>query len=308
LEYYKMETTDLLLSRRIPNMTGYESFLTNIGAVENHGFELTLNTENIRSGDFLWTSNLVFSLNRNKITHLTGDDLNGDGIEDDDVASKRFIGEPLGANYDYVWDGIWQEGDDMSIDPSAKPGFVKFKDISGPDGVPDGKIGPDDRTVISSQDPKFIAGLTNTFSYKGFSMSFLLNMRYGGEKPNSLLNLGTNYFDAANVMDLPYWTPEKPLKDRPSVGYPNPLGYGFYESTSFTRLQDLTVSYTFSNQILSKIKINNLKIYASGKNLITWTNWHGWDPEHGVGGQGNQYAEDTGPLMRTWTFGINVGL
>ncbi len=312
VEYYFMETTDLLLYRSIPGMTGYDGIYTNIGATENRGFEFTLNSENFRNDQFVWSTNVVFALNRNKITELTGNDLDNDGIEDDDIASGWFIGESIHSNYDYVWDGIWQEGDDMSIDPSAQPGFVRFKDVSGPDGEPDGIIGPDDRQVVSSQDPKFTAGISNTFSYKGFSLSFLFNIRHGGYKPNSLLNLGTNYYDQANVMDLPYWTPENPLDDRPSVGYPNPYLYGFYESISFVRLQDFSLSYTFPKSVLSKLKVGNLKVYVSGKNLHTWTNWHGWDPEHGAGGRGRQgsgySSDDTGPLMRTWTVGLNVGL
>lgn len=312
IEYYHMETSDLLLYRSIPEMTGNSGVLTNIGATENKGFEFSVASDNMKSGDFLWTSNFIFSLNRNKITALTGNDLDEDGIEDDDIASGWFIGESIHSNYDYVWDGIWQEGDDMSIDPGAQPGFVRFKDISGPEGVPDGIIGPEDRKVLHSQDPKFTAGLSNSFSYKGFSLSLLFNIRYGGYKPNSLLNIGTNYFDQANVMDLPYWTPENPLEDWPSVGYPNPYGYKFYESLSFIRLQDLSLSYIFPKEVLSKLKLGTLKVYVSGKNLHCWTKWHGWDPEHGTGGRGRQGSgystDDIGPLMRTWTVGLNVGL
>jgi TonB-linked SusC/RagA family outer membrane protein len=308
VEYYHMDTKDLLLARRIPNMTGYESFITNIGGTSNDGVELTLNTENVKKGGFLWTTSFVFSANRNKITHLTGADLNGDGKEDDDIANKWFIGEPLGSNYDYVWDGIWQTGDAMSLDPGAKPGYIKFKDISGPAGIPDGKIGPEDRKVLHSNNPDFIAGLTNTFSYQGLSLSILFNTSQGGYRSNGSLNIGTTYFDAANVMDLPYWTPTNPLTDRPSVGYPNPRGYGFYESVSFVRLQDLTLGYEFPKALISKIRLNNCKVYISGKNLATWTKWHGWDPEHGAGGRGDQYAEDNGPMMKSWTIGINLGL
>ncbi len=307
IEYYNMNTEDLLLARRIPNMTGNEIFLSNIGGTQNRGFELTLNTENIKSNGFIWTSSFVFSLNRNKITKLTGVDLNGDGIEDDDIASRWFIGKPLGSNFDYVFDGIWQVGDDMSIDPSAKPGYIRFKDISGPEGVPDGKIGPEDRMVLHSNNPDFIAGLTNTISYKGITLSIMFNTRQGGFRPNTWTNPGTNQYDQANVLDLPYWTPENPISDRPSVGYPNPRGYGFYEDVSFVRLQDLTISYELPKSIISKVKVNNCKVFMSGKNLATWTKWNGWDPEHG-GGKGSQFNESNGPLMKSWTVGLNVNL
>ncbi len=299
LEYYSMHTSDLLLSLRIPNMTGYESFFTNIGATTNKGLELTLNSTNFTKGRFTWSSNLVFSFNRNKIAKLSGIDLNGDGKEDDDIASKRFIGYPQGTNFDYVWDGIWQTGDDISIDPSAKPGFIRFKDVDG-----DGKITPSDRQVLHSSQPDFLTGLTNRLSYGNFSFSFLLNAVVGGYSSNGLLNHGTNFFDRTNLMDLPYWTPENPLTDRPSIGYPNPLGYGFYQSRTFMRLQDVSLVYEFPKMLLSKAKINNLRMYISGKNLQTWTKWAGWDPEHGSGGR----DATNGPLLKSWVIGLDLGL
>jgi TonB-linked SusC/RagA family outer membrane protein len=299
VEYYSMNTSDLLLSLRIPNMTGYETFFTNIGATNNKGIELTLNTNNYTKGKFNWTTNFVFSLNRNKIKSLSGIDLNGDGVEDDDIASGRFIGQPQGANFDYVWDGIWQQGDDNTIDPSAKPGFIRFKDVSG-----DGKIGPEDRQVLHSSQPDFMSGLTNRLSYGGLSFSFLLNARVGGYSRNSLLNHGSNFFDRANLMDLPYWTPENPLTDRPSIGYPNPLGYGFYQSRTFLRLQDVSLGYNIPKDIITKARLDRVNVYVSGKNLKTWTGWDGWDPEHGSGGRN----VSNGPLLKSWVVGLIIGL
>lgn len=302
-EVYKMNTKDLLLNLAVPGMTGYNSFLTNIGETSNRGFEATINTQNIVGKNFSWNTNLVFSLNRNRIEKLSGEDLDGDGKEDDVIANKWFIGYPLGANYDYVVEGIWQEGEDMSIDPSAKPGYLKFKDISG-----DGQIGPEDRQVLHSNQPDFLVGLTNTFGYKGFTLSFMFNWRQGGYSPNTWTNHGTNQYNNANILDIPYWTPSNPLTDRPSIGYPNPKGYGFYEDRTFVRLQDITLAYELPKKIIEKIALNNLSIYVSGKNIATWTNWHGWDPEAGLGTRGEQYNEINTPLMRSFTFGLKVGL
>ncbi|WP_247235337.1 TonB-dependent receptor [Telluribacter sp. SYSU D00476] len=299
VEVYSMKTTDLLLSLRIPNMTGYETFFANIGGTSNRGFELTLNTQNVTSRDFTWSSNFVFSLNRNKITRLSGIDLDGDGREDDDIASRRFIGYPQGTNFDYVVDGVWQVGEENTIDPSAKPGYLKFRDVSG-----DGKIGPEDRQVLHSSQPRFTSGLTNRLAYKGFSLSFLFNAHIGGYSPNSFLNHGTNFYDRTNLMDLPYWTPENPLNNRPSIGYPNPLGYGFYQSRSFIRFQDVSLGYDFPKNLLAPVRIDRAKVYVSGKNLVTWTQWDGWDPEHGSGGRGPA----NGPLLKSWVVGINLGL
>ncbi|GAB3166535.1 SusC/RagA family TonB-linked outer membrane protein [Telluribacter humicola] len=299
VEYYSMNTSDLLLDLRIPNMTGYETFFTNVGATSNRGVEVTVNSNNYTKGKFNWTTNLVFTLNRNKIRSLSGIDLDGDGVEDDDISNGRFIGTPQGTNYDYVWDGIWQVGEDNSIDPGAKPGFVRFRDISG-----DGRIGPEDRQVLHSSQPDFTSGLTNRLSYGGLSFSFFLNARVGGYSGNSLLNHGNNFFDRANLMDLPYWTPENPLTDRPSIGYPNPLGYGFYQSRTFLRLQDVSLGYDVPKVLLDKVRMDKVNIYVSGKNLQTWTGWDGWDPEHGSGGRN----VSNGPLLKSWVVGLIIGL
>src|SRR5690606_174245 len=185
VELYHSNTYNLLLRQRIPNMSGFTSFLRNIGETENKGVEVTLNTVNIQKGSFSWETGIAFSLNRNKILKLTGNDLDGNGIEDDDIASKWFIGYPLASNFDYVFDGIYQEGDDFSLLPGAKPGDVKFRDLNG-----DGNITPADRKVLSTAQPDFLAGITNTFSYKQFSLMVMFNIRQGGASSNRAINIG----------------------------------------------------------------------------------------------------------------------
>jgi TonB-linked SusC/RagA family outer membrane protein len=303
-EYYNMNTEDLLLSSQIPNMTGYQTFMTNVGSVNNKGFELTLNTVNVKTGGFEWTTNFTFAKNNNEITDLM--DIDGDGIGDDDPSNRRFIGKPMFSYYDYVWDGIWQAGDDMTMDPGAKPGFVKFKDVSGPDGVPDGKIDPLDRQILESSLPDFTAGMTNNFSYNGITFSFLIYTSQGGMASNIWINPGTNFYNRVNQLDLPYWTPENPLTDRPSVGYPNPKGYGFYEDRSFTRLQDVSLSYDFPKTLLAKAKLAGVRVFVSGKNLATWTKWNGWDPEHAAGYDPYGAASQSGPLNKSIVAGLNL--
>ncbi len=299
VEFYATQTANLLLAMSIPNITGFPSILTNIGATRNKGIEVTLNSSNIAHRDFMWTTNLVYTVDRQKISSLTGKDADGDGMEDDDIASGWFIGHPLGTNFDYVMDGIWQEGDDFSVDPNAQPGFLRFRDVNG-----DGRIGPEDRQILHSNQPRFFAGLTNRFAYKNVAFSFAFNAVVGGQSPNAFLNHGTNYFDRTNLMDIPYWTPEHPRDDRPSIGYPNPLGYRFYQSRSFVRLQDVSLSYSLPISILSKVNVNRLNVYVSGKNLHTWTDWLGWDPEHGSGGRG----ASNGPLLKSWVAGLMITL
>ena len=297
-DYYVSNTHDLLLRQSIPSMSGYTSILRNIGETQNNGFELSLHTENIQKAAFSWQSDLTFSLNRNKIVHLTGQDLDKDGREDDDIASNWFIGHPLGSHFDYVFDGIFQEGDDFSTMVGAKPGYIRFKDVNG-----DGTITPDDRKVIGSDQADFVTGWTNTFTFKRISLSAFLYWRQGGESPNSTLNPGTNFYYYTNTLDVPYWTPDHPINTHPGINYPNPLGYGFYQDRSFLRLQDVSLSYNLPQNLLDKIHLTSLRVYLSGKNLATWTSWKGWDPEHGVGGRTN-----TGPLLKTYVVGINVKL
>lgn len=298
MDFYISQTSDLLLSQTIPNTNGFETFLRNIGETENKGFELSLNTVNVVAGDFTWGSNIAFTLNRNRIVKLTGRDIDNDGIEDDDIASRWFIGKPLGSNFDYVFDGIYQEGDDVSAIPGALPGHIRFKDIDG-----DGVITPDDRQWLHSNQPDYIMGFTNTFGYKGFSLLAVLAVRQGGYSSDPALNPGTNFYDQANILDLPYWTPENPLNDRPAINYKNPLGYGFYANRSFVRLQDVSLAYTFNSAILERLKMGHVQVYLSGKNLFTWTDWAGWDPEHGAGGVN---PGNNGPLMKTYTIGLNI--
>jgi TonB-linked SusC/RagA family outer membrane protein len=301
MEYYHTNTFDLLLRQSIPNISGFTSFLRNIGETENKGFELSLNAATIQRPNFSWNTRIAFTLNRNKILRLTGNDLNEDGIEDDDISSGWFIGYPLGSNFDYVFDGIYQEGDeDISMLPGAKPGHIKFRDVNG-----DGVISPADRQVVSSDQPDFLTGITNTFTYKGLSLMVMVNIRKGGESANRAINLGRNFYYEGNVLDVPYWTPANPINTHPILNYPDPLGYGFYQSRSFVRLQDISLSYDLPRAFLDKFNMSSLKVFVSGKNLMTWTDWDGWDPEFGGG---DRSPGNNGPLLKTYTLGINLQL
>ena len=298
-EVYYSRTTDLLLNQTIPNTSGFRNFLRNIGETENKGLEISLNSVNMERGDFSWSTNVAFTLNRNKILRLTGRDVDGDGIEDDDIASRWFIGHPLGSNFDFVFDGIFQEGDDdLSLIPGAQPGHIRFVDVDG-----DGQITANDRTVLHSDQPDFLVGITNVFSYKAFSLMVMFNARQGGFSPIPTINPGTNFYDLANVLDVPYWTPENPINTHPAINYRNPLGYQFYQSRSFVRLQDVSLSYSFPQVILDRVKVNRIEMYVSGKNLLTWTKWQGWDPEFGSGGRN---PGNNGPLLKSYTLGLNI--
>lgn len=277
IELYDMSTRDLLVERSLPIMTGYTSVWTNLGEVNNRGIELTLNTVNLRTKQFEWRTDFVFSTNRNKIVHLYGSDVDGDGKEDDDLGNRWFIGRPVNVFYDYVFDGIYQKGDVL---PSGyQPGFAKFRDLNG-----DGKVeAANDRTIVGQAEPKYRWGLTNTFSYKGFQFSAFINAMSGWL---GVFNELDYYFDnigpirPSNMLDSDWWTEEHPSTTRPSLEYNrSTLGHNWYRSRNFIRIQDVSLSYNFSSRFLDRYKLSNLAVYVSGKNLGTFTDWLGTNPE-----------------------------
>lgn len=299
IEYYNLNTKDLLLNRGLPSPTGFAGVTTNLGATNNKGFELSLNSVNFRRGKFEWSSNMLFSTNRNRITHLYGSDTNGDGKEDDDLGNRWFIGQPISANFDYTLDGVYQVGDE--IPTGYKPGFYRIKDING-----DGKITPTDRSVISQQQPKYRWGFGNTFRYGNLSLSVFINAMQGWSQQLPLLETNglINYPNRpVNGLDADWWTAENRSNTRPSLTYINPLGHGFYQSRNFIRIQDVNLTYQFPGALVKALRLSNLSAYVSGKNLYTFTNWLGFDPEVGIDPLN---ARGSYPLARSVTAGINL--
>src|SRR5690606_34188401 len=160
IDAYRARTRDLLLNRLISPVHGITRITENIGKTANKGIELQLSSLNLDRPDLSWRTDFNISANRNEIV-----DLYGDG--QDDVANRWFIGHPINVLYDYEFDGIWQEGDDIanSAQPDAVPGDVRIVDQNG-----DGVINTDDRTFVGDLEPDYIAGLINTFTYKGVSL------------------------------------------------------------------------------------------------------------------------------------------
>src|SRR5699024_1409237 len=218
LELYNMDTRDLLVERSIPTMTGYSSIWTNLGKVNNQGIELSLNTVNIKNKKFEWSSNFVFSHNKNKIVSLYGHDSDGSGQEDDDIGNRWFIGQPISVYYDYVFDGIYQE-EDEDLPPGYEPGFARFKDLNG-----DGEIESEhDRTIIGQGgQPKFRWGITNNFRYGNFDLSVFINAMQGWIGTFNDLDFYNNSLDPirpGNMFDGGWWTPENQSETRPSLEY-----------------------------------------------------------------------------------------
>jgi TonB-linked SusC/RagA family outer membrane protein len=274
-ETYWSNTTDLLLDRTISPINGDTYIRENIGETKNTGVEFQISSVNINKSDFIWKTDFNISHYETKIVNVGLTDENGKYI--DDVASEWFIGQPIKVNYDYVFDGIWQTGDDIanSPQPTALPGYIKYKDVNK-----DSIISPADKQIIGSRDPSFIAGMTNTFIYKNFSLSFLLNAVQGISYRNLLYGTGQVSF-RINSYDKNFWSATNPTNEYPANidGNVNPLSMDFYEDASFLRLQDITFSYSIPESLINKISFSKAEFFINLKNLATWTKWKGLDPE-----------------------------
>ncbi|SFC52578.1 TonB-linked outer membrane protein, SusC/RagA family [Parapedobacter composti] len=298
VEWYNMDTRDLLVERSIPIMTGYPFIWTNLGRVNNRGVELTLNTVNIKKEKFEWNTNFVFSHNKNKIVSLYGSDADGDGREDDDIGNRWFIGQPINVYYDFVFDGIYQEGDELPA--GSQPGFARFRDLNG-----DGSIDADnDRTIIGQGgQPRYRWGITNNFRYNNFDLSIFINAMQGWLGTFNDLDFYSNSIDPirpGNMFDGGWWTPENRSNTRPSLEYRrSTLGHNWYLSRNFIRVQDVSLSYRFPSAFLAKNRLANLNVYVSGKNLLTFTDWLGTNPE--------SISTDRYPIARSYTLGFRLG-
>jgi len=302
IDFYTSTTTDLLLQRNLPKVSGYSNVYMNMGKTANKGLEITINSKNIVTKDFTWGTNLVWSWNKNEIKDLYGD-------EKSDIGNRWFIGEPISVIYDYEMVGIWQKdeidrGDHLNWDPQAQPGDVKLRDVNG-----DGKIDPnDDKTIQGQTTPKWIGGLTNTFTYKNLSLSIFIQTVQGLKRNNSLLGTASDEMGRRNsTTEVGYWTESNPSNEFRSLSKTsNRWGYGFPCDASFTRIKDVTLSYQFPAQITNALRISALTVYASARNLATFTSWKGWDPEADITQRGWGGYENNYPMTKSYVFGLNV--
>ncbi|MBL4561628.1 MAG: TonB-dependent receptor [Labilibaculum sp.] len=311
LDYFDKTTSDILYPISVSGVLGLSSSEVNGGEVNNKGFEVILNYQK-SFGDLHFGLSPNFSYYRNEVTKLMDGKLQ-------DIGKGLFVGESLNSIYGYVTDGLFidvADIDSYATQPySAEPGFVRYKDISGPDGVPDGSVDATyDRDVIGSTLPKYSFGATITADYKGFDFSVLLQGLAGFEKQMgsyqafALYNGGNiQKWQAENA-----WTEDNPNRN---AVYPKITGLNMGSGTiqtstywnrdaSFLRLKNLQIGYTFSNEITQKLKINKLRVFFSGQNLISWNHFYkGWDPEmyQSTGDNSPFY-----PITSIYTFGVNV--
>ena len=314
LNIYQSQTTDQLLTRSLPSLSGFGSVRTNIGQVDNQGVEASITAVIIEpksANGIRWEATANLWMNRNKVVALTGVDADGNGIEDDDLGNRWFIGKPIGAIYDYRVDGIVQTGDaEYMTKYGAKPGDLKILDINGTkrdDGLPDGKINSFDRTIVGYVQPRYSWSFANTVSYKNWQFYFNFNAITGGgsenyyNSPNSTYNLSTfGNNQQQNWLNKEYWTPETPSNTFARPNYSNPYGYSYPHARTFIRLQDVSLQYALNAKQIEKLKIKGLKFYVSARNPIVFSDWLGLDPENGgVLGQSN-------PVFKTINFGTTL--
>ena len=290
LDFYNTQTSDLLLNREIPKITGQDNILFNVGQLKNVGYELSVNTIPVVAGDFTWRLGLNFSTNRNEIVQLYGDD-------QDDIQNGWFIGEPLNVIYDFEFDGIWQLGQEDEIaesaTPSRKPGDVRIKDQNN-----DGVLDADDRVIVGVRQPDWIGGLSSTFSYRGLSLNIFVQTVQGIDRR---FNEEGGILGRFNRAPYDYWTPENPSNTwyRPSLtDAATPTGSIDVFDASFTRIKDITLSYNLPTSIVSKVGLEKTRVYVNLHDYFTFTDFPFVDPESAA------YARISIP--KYVVFGVNI--
>lgn len=303
VEYYKANTTDLLLDRSIAGTTGFNVIRFNVGELQNQGVEASLNTNFIRKENFSWTMGLIFSKNRNEIISLTGEtDDNGIPIDINDSSGRRLsVGQSINNIWLPKYDGIYQEGDDIasSGNPLAQPGDVRVVDQDG-----NGQIDNRDN-VFTNTDPDWFGSITNTFRYKDFELFADVYIVQGATRLNTVLANGELWKGAINGIRTKYYTPEFP-----STEYPRPkpdthlhLFPFAVRDASYLRLRTLTLGYNIPADVLSKIGLKSVKLYATGTNLFTFTDFRSYSPEQNPINNNNGTSF---PETRNITIGTNI--
>ena len=307
IDYYEKKTTGLLLNVNVPGTSGFATQLKNVGSLSNKGFEFVLNTDNL-VGQFKWKTSFNASTNKNLITNLQGQVIEG-GLSN---MSRAVEGQPLGVFYTVEYAGV---------DP-ANGDALFYKNTANADGSLDrattNVYSQAQRVVVGSPLPKWIGGITNTFSYKGVELSVFFNGVFG----NKLNFYGVGRFSSANgryednqtVNQLEAWTPENRDTKVPQARlfYNNgaQASSRFIEDGSFIRLRNVTLAYNLPKSLISKVKLSNVRLYVTGQNLLTFTKYSGWDPEVNaddvVSNIALGYDFYTTPQAKTITGGLTI--
>lgn len=305
IEWYHMPTTDLLVDRSLPGFTGYTDIVTNLGQVNNEGFEFSLNTVNIRNKNFTWSSTFGLSHNKNTIKHLYyryEDVLNEVGEvvgskEVDDVNRGWFVGKDISAIWDHEFIGIWQEDEaEEAAKYGQQPGDAKVRDVNG-----DYKITQEDKVFLGQETPKFRWSFRNEFTlFRNWDISLNLYSQMGHKQSTTeYLNFFDNLGDYSNTYKREYWTPENKSNSyaRLKSTRPSNINPKKVINKGFIRLENISVSYRVPQQFARKLMAKEISIYGTVRNVAVWAfdkEWDYWDPE------------TKGLLPRTFTFGASI--
>jgi len=306
-DYYEKKTTDLLLSVPIPQTTGFSSKYENRGSLSNKGFELGINTENL-TGAFKWSTALTGAINNNKISDLGGQILNTNDI------NAAIAGQPLGVFYLPEYAGVDKANGDA----------IYYLNTANEDGTINRGVTNDinqaQRIFAGNPTPKYTYGINNNFSYANFDLSVFFQGVQGNKIFNSggqfMSANGSNGFDNQTEDQMNYWDQPGQETDIPEPRLFAGNGVGnstrYLTSGSYLRLKTLTLGYNFPSEMLSKIKLTKLRVYAAAQNLLTITGYKGWDPEVNADYQSTNINQGvdfySAPQPRVISFGINIGL
>ncbi len=317
-DYYWKQTRDLLYNATLPPSSGYSSMLRNLGRIDNKGFEISINTINVK-GKVNWTTNLNITSNRSIVKDL-GSDVYGNKIQRIDAPIgggnwfPLFVGKAPFQLYGYEIEGIYQTDEEARLNGEAtkKAGDYRYKDTDGKAGITTG-----DKTIIANTQPKFTFGLTNIINWNNFELSFLLIGSVGGDIVNefnkSITNIGGTWNIRKDVWEN-HWTPENPNAKyaRASVATKDYLAFGdpssvWVENGSYLRFKDIKLAYTLPSQWFAGSRKPNISVYLSGQNLITITSYSHYDPEASwTSSAVNGWDRGVYPSAKSFTLGLQV--
>ncbi len=334
-DVYKKTTSDLLINANLPAVSGYFSILRNIGKVENRGIEFSLAYQVIDKGAFKWNSSFNISFNQNKILQLADNQeaityALGNRIAGATPVSISKVNNPIGTFYGYIWDGVYRYEDfdklangnyllksnittNGNTRVNIQPGDIKFKDLNG-----DGIVNAADNTIIGNPNPKHYGGFSNNFQYKNFDLNLFFQWSYG----NDIANVNRIIFEGGGEFPLNLnqyntvanrWTPNNQNTNMPSIRpgsntFSNVFSSRTIEDGSYLRLRTVNLAYNFPSKWLKKAKIKTAQFYVSAQNLLTISNYSGYDPEVSVVSNALAPGVDFSsyPRNKTVTLGLNI--
>jgi len=313
-DYYFKKTTDMIMAQRLPSFTGFGSITTNLGEVQNQGFEIALTSNNMRKKDFTWDTTVGFSLNNNRINHIYYD-YDEDGKEKDDTSNNWFIGRPIGEIWYFETDGIWQNTPEDIAEAALVgqvPGDVKVKNLHTDDDkiLEDGTRVPvyndNDKTFLGTTRPPIHLSMRNDFTFfKDFTFSFSIYSYMGHKSRQGYWlnqdNGGSEVTNGFNVPKKEYWTPDNPTNKYARLNAQGPNtglagGVDKVYNRSFARLDNITLGYSLPQRFTSKFQAERIHVTASCNNVFTISGWEYGDPETG------------GLATRAFNLGLNITL